>query len=221
MLRPTARGFTLLEVLLALAILGLTMTLVGDLVRLASGATRHGSGLADENRRRAAAYDLFRAEISGCLLLPGSFGREDGRAAADEGASSIRCLTRGARPGDPGERLIDVTYLFRSIGDRLELVRRQASYRPGTAAPADRPAVERVLLTGLVSARFDYFDPGTRQWRSDPPGRAGLPLLVRGAMADQGGALPPLVARPAVEAEIGCLTGIAGAPCAAQADRGR
>lgn len=146
-----SRGFTLVEVLVALSLLGLVALFMADGLRLAAHALAEAE-VRRERHEAAVARRFLAREIERAYRLTG---------AADVLEFDAPRAAYGAGTG---------LYHFKVArsGARLELV-----YGPSDASGPQRRAL---LADGLRSAEFEYFGD---EWSSSWPAGQGLPRAVR------------------------------------------
>lgn len=179
-LRRRSAGFTLLEVLIALALLGFILVALGGGVRFGARAWQ-----AQERRGASAAeleavHGLLRKMVATAeplpLAVPGSTGVAlyfDGRPNGMSFVGDLPAAIGGAGP-------YDVT-LELATGGRLVL-RWRPHVRPTPGSNAG-PYTETELMRGVERLQMDYFMPATTDraagWLTEWSQPAMLPALVR------------------------------------------
>lgn len=167
------RGFTLVEVLIALTILGLIATLgYRAVVALVDGEVAL-TAEADRWRSLDALFARLEADLRQALPREVRYGsaREPAwQAGIDaDGNSEIRLSRAGpefdADPGAAGQRIG-----YRCIDQRIEL-----AYWPRFDQPAATEATRFVLATGIAGFRASFLDQ-SGSWRRQWPGLADAPL---------------------------------------------
>lgn len=188
-------GFTLVEVLVGLALFGLLMLALTGAVRigLVGGARVEAATAALEERR--AVTHLFGHLVRRIEPMPDWSGREANTALA--GAPST---------------LEMVAVLPGGLGGGLGLVRLAHSQDRliATTCPLDRgsarcagAATPSVLTEGVTRLTFAYF--GTTgsgeevRWLDSWAGRPSLPQAIRMTVETRRGPWPVLIAHPAIE----------------------
>jgi general secretion pathway protein J len=185
--RSRAAGFTLVEILIALALTGLVTLLMVSATRFAVLGLDRITGAADRLEARRTLEDLLRRELAGTLaspLLPNAsivVGRPD----------SITFLTLA---DDSGAGLYRVAIDAETVGaSRALMLTRWRSSAGGDGPP------EHVLLAPRIGAfHIDYFgalgvnaDP---KWQDAWQGVRTPPTLVRMTIDTRDGlARPPLI----------------------------
>jgi len=185
-------GFTLLELLIAISLLGLVFVLLSGGVRFGVAAWEAGSeARAKVDDRRIVQAVLLR-QLQSALALP---AETSGSArVVDFEGTRTRIAFIGAAPAlaaPPG--------LYRY---RLELEPGDGGVSLVLSWGSSEPAGggRETLVTGLASAAFTYYgDPRgdqLRQWRETWQDAVVLPQAVRLAVQsnqEDGGAWPPIV----------------------------
>jgi general secretion pathway protein J len=178
-------GFTLIEVLVALALSALVGVILLDGIRLAaSGLDRH-TRQVDRLDARQSLDDILRRTLDSAAVLPRSAGGEFmGKSDA------IEFLTVGEDSG-PGLYRIDLA-VDRGRADRPLILKRRL------AVPAGDPREATSILAGHVrDFRLAYFGAdsasATPVWHDSWQSLTTLPLMVRVILDSEGA--PP---RPAL-----------------------
>lgn len=188
MTRPTARtqsGFTLLELMLAMALTMVLMGLVYTTVRMTIRATESGEAMVDRTNRVRITQEFLRRQLNRAMPLIIETSSRDGKSKTFEGAAdTLRWV--GPMPGylGTGGPYIQSLTLERAR-DGMELVFRFEmlnGYDPEQRRGEDDiDAV--VLLEGIRRGRFQYRSldnnnlatPWTSTWK-DP---ATMPVMVQ------------------------------------------
>lgn len=207
------RGFTLLELLVALTLLGFMVTMVFSSLRLGTRAWE----AADRREREVyLVQQLLRDRLS-TAYIPAESGFATGTGpggpeAIFEGEPDYLSFIA------PLPDLFGVGGLYRV---RLEVVAGAGSdtlvmswrlWRPGGEEPVDTELDERsrrVLLDGIEAGEFAFFGPpasgpARAGWQDSWRDRYDLPLLVRIGVEHPEMAWPPLLVAPAM-ADVGVL----------------
>ena len=177
-------GFTLLELVAALAILALIAGSVAVGIRLASGSIGRGEAVAREAARLRAAVGIMERAIRSLDPMPLP---ADGKAAvyfSGEGRK-VRFLTAlsPATLSGGGMRLISFFELTGADGGLA--VATASPFRPGGAGNWEGTEGARILVRGATDVSFTYSEGPTKDgtwewlpaWEPQEPGR--LPAAVR------------------------------------------
>lgn len=176
-----ARGFTLIEVVIAASLLAVGLALVFASIRGATRATERAEVQSQREERLRAVQGLMRTQINAALPIAYQFNPETGEAsfltlAPDKlefVATMPGYLSRGGPylqtlelvPGEGGQRLVFQHQLLSTEGPM----------------PAEREPV--VLVDGISEAVFEVRsidqDSKASAWRSQWKVSAQLPPLVR------------------------------------------
>jgi general secretion pathway protein J len=181
-------GFTLLEVLVAMALLGLLSTMLLGGVQLATRIMDSSRRHSDAAATLPAAYDFLRAQITQTLPIARENLRPDQRALDfDGGSESLRIVTLAPSHLPPA-----------AMGDSAYqslLLQHEATHNSNSVVIAWQPywrggenvqqtAVRRsVLFEAITALEISYFGtPDGRQaaaWHREWKNRPNLPKLVR------------------------------------------
>ena len=184
-----ARGFTLVEVLVALTVMGVLMAGLFGVLQFGARSWETGSARAEQVEDLQILHGFLRRRL-GAMMLPVS-DAESLALEADEpllggGAERLRFLsTLPAEIGMGGVYLFD---LHLSRDETVDLVLDWYVYRPeGLYPPVDRAEQGRILLSGLENLKFQYLvldDTGENLlWAEEWSPERGLPTAVRVDMA--------------------------------------
>ena len=187
-MKKASRGFTLVELLVALALAGIVMVLLTDELRLASIGFDRISHKSEQLAVRRDVEDLLRRELGSAVAAP----LVASQPPFTGDSSSMRFLSLS---DDSGPGLYQVEVGFRAQdGGRLTLTRRLLE-------PAAGRQVERtVLASQLRGFRLFYFGGPTptaeQHWLERWADTRYPPSLVR-IFFDAGGeaSLPPMTLR--------------------------
>lgn len=186
-------GFTLLELLVAMSLLGLLGMLLGGAFHLATSHVGQRQGALDRSAELAAAGAFLRDRLSAALpAVP--LGWPEGAVLFD-GQPDGLSFVAPAPESVPAGGLLVYTIVQTPGG----LVLRWRAY-DGTVP--EGPGTDTLLLPGVGEARFDYHGPrdgAPPAWHGNWQEQAALPTLVRLSLVDgDGRALPDLVVAPRV-----------------------
>jgi general secretion pathway protein J len=207
------RGFTLLEILIAMTLLGLLMAMLFGGLRLGTRAWEASDVRSADLARLEAVQGFIRRALTGAYPLAGT-GDDDAkrRIAFTGGAQAVAftalmpahfgvggfyTITLAVEDGVDDKRLVFRRQLFQSGAEESS---------PPAAAGADEEK-EKVLLDGFSKAEFSYFGIADNDeapaWHADWKDQKTLPDLVRFSVsfADKDKrAWPDLVVAPQISA---------------------
>lgn len=200
-------GFTLLELLVALTLLGLVLAVVFGELRFATRAWDATDAKLDRNSELLSVHSFLRQRLQQVHVTPQNRNEEEDESPVifDGNSRSMAFLgTMPANISDGGFYEISLSSEIGQDGSNLFV-----SWRPfdedGTASVADGPGNSRVLLRGLREIRFSYFgrtgEDLAAQWWSIWPSRDAAPSLIRLEITFADGdprSWPELVVAPAI-----------------------
>ena len=207
------RGFTLLEILIAMTLLGLLMAMLFGGLRLGTRAWEASDVRSADLARLEAVHGFIRRALTGAYPLLGTGDDDAKRRIAFTGGAQAVAFTAlmPAHFGVGG--FYTITLAVEDGVDDKRLIFRRQLYRPGAdGAPPPPPAgadeeQEKVLLEGISKAEFSYFgiadNDETPAWRDEWRDQESLPDLVRLSVsfADRDKrAWPDLVVAPRISA---------------------
>jgi general secretion pathway protein J len=197
-------GFTLIEVLIGIALLAMLGVLIADGIRLGGRAWNNAERQTGNSDEMVLLQSLFRRTI---LRAAPAFGSADPRDMTIAFAGDADTLTLTApQPGTlfDGPWVRERFYLGPNGASRALFV---AWQRDG--APPTGPVL---LLDHVRAIRFAYFGPGgaggAPDWQDSWQNRSRLPDLVRVAIARDDARLrawPELVVATRMTANAGCV----------------
>ena len=181
------RGFTLIEVMVALTLLGLIATLVASGTRLSLDISERGSTKAEKLRTDQTERGLIRSQLQGALPLHYWTEMEDKRVehVAFEGEKDhVRFVSRqGILDGpDSLPRWVDLRREQTSAGLSQIVIEEHRILSPDNGRSEN--ATARAEILNCTEVRFDYLDTTGQkpQWSSSWTGierKAPLPFAVR------------------------------------------
>jgi general secretion pathway protein J len=198
-------GFTLLELLLAITILGLVMSVLASGLRFGARAWESGNARAEQLTELGVVQGFLRQLIGQARPLPIEGAAAPAKAPFD-GAPHGMAFT-----ALPPARLAGGDFHVFSLGLEAadggrSLVLGWSSLPDGDAgSDVDATAHRTVLLEGIETASFAYFDPGGPRraagWRESWHDPLLLPSLVRLQLVfvDRNRLWPDLLVRPILD----------------------
>lgn len=182
--RSTQSGFTLLEILLSVALLALVISLAYGSIRVALQASRSGEALIERTEEMRTAQGFLRRQLS--QMLPSAYEQleDNGEEKRFEGdAEFIRFVA--PMPGylSRGGAHVQELALVRNRGG-YQLEFRHAQLNGYDAAEGFDPEQEPVvLIDGIREASFAFRrqepDGELSDWMSEWDEPQSLPLLIR------------------------------------------
>jgi general secretion pathway protein J len=191
-----ARGFSLLEVLAALALLAILLLGVYSGVRSTTLSVSRGSANVARLDEIRAAREFLRRELASATALPWKLDGQGKPVAFEGDGKTFRFVS--VLPGYLGKLGPQVIALKPVIdpvgGDNLAVT---LAPLPLTHAPM-LAATEETLLAHVRSVRFRYLRRGATAWQDRWTDTAALPAAVEIVVvpAEGDGAWPPLVVAP-------------------------
>lgn len=210
-------GFSLLELIAALVVIGLTLALAGGAFRVLARSGDIGTELIGRHDMLSRGIDALRHDIERMQRV--ALGKQEGNpqfAFAGEEATLTFVALEPPFPSNAG--LFFIQYSILQKDGLGYLVRTRAPFDAGREIASLRTADQVTVLEGSYGFRFSYLErkDGRERWVARWTDRDSLPGLVRLEILDRvptATPLPPLVFRPRVEAEQGCVKQGLG-PCA-------
>lgn len=195
--RAMAAGFTLLEVLLATALLAAAMALAFSTLRAAGATVHRGEAQADRNERIRAVSEFLRRRIGGAQGLVFETDPATAVATRFEGGPTgmrfVSDLPDYLGRGGPHLHVIDVARSPAGLSLQVDFRMLQA----GEALAGNRATPPEPLAHGLRSVAVEYRMPpvgnASGAWVSRWRQPGALPSQVRVRIADAHGPWPDLV----------------------------
>lgn len=190
------RGFSLMEVLAALALLAILLIGVYSGVRSTTLSVSHGSSVIARLDEVRGAREFLRRQLSSATALPWKLRSENVPVVFEGEGRYLRFVsTLPGYLGRLGPQVIEIA-LADDENDSHALEARLAPL-PGTQSNVTTDAQE-VLLSRVRSFRVRYAPRGTSAWQDDWKDSMALPGAVEITVVPEEGsdAWPPLVVVP-------------------------
>lgn len=196
-----ARGFTLIEVVIATSLLAIGLALSFASIRGAARATERAEVLAQREERLRAVQGFMRTQLNGALPIAFEFNPDTGEASFLR-ASRTKLQFVATMPGylSRGGPYLQTLELVPGEGGSRRLLFQHQLLTPDGALKAERAPV--LLLDGIAEASFQVrsIDQNGKQapWQAGWDVSAQLPPLVRLQLrfADDNRRWPEFVAAP-------------------------
>lgn len=202
-------GFTLVELLVALALFSLLSVLLFDNVRFGLHAWQYGSARAEHFERSLVSQELLRRIIGNIYPMLVTDGGVQSWVDFDGSKEAVSFL--GDAPivaGGAGRFLLKI--FVERQESRTDLV---MSARPELANPQDSSMTTKtILLPDIDHVELSYFGGAAAErnvkWQDDWKRRTDMPTLVRIRVALRSGdarSWPDLVIAPRITADVSCI----------------
>lgn len=192
--RTGARGFTLVEVLIATVLLAAGLTLAFATIGAATRTTQRGEAIASHSERIRAVEGFLRRRLEAVRPVPFRFDPTTGVAERFIGERDRMRFVADLPDylGRGGPYLHDFAIEDERITLALNMV------LAGQVVEEAEPRPPEILVEGLESARFRYrsfaADGGLGEWQERWENAEQLPLLVEVTLTDATGHVwPPVV----------------------------
>lgn len=208
MSRHAARGFTLLEVLLATVLLAAGLALAFATLRAASASATRGQVIAQRNERMRAVAGFLRARLMASRPSPFGFDKDTGLPQRFLGEAQHMKFVADLPDylGRGGPYLHELT--VERDGDRLRLNVALTMVLGGQPVAEQPPRPPEVLADRMRAVRFRYrgldADNNLGPWQDQWATPDALPLEIEVDLQDaEGRDWPPLVVAPPLAGSYG------------------
>jgi general secretion pathway protein J len=180
MKRGAAKGFTLVEVLVALTVMAILMTGLFGVLRFGARSWETGSLRAEQAEDLQILHGFLRRRL-GAMIVPSQWA-EDGAPLVSGRADSLRFVsTLPAEIGMGGLYLFDLHLSDERPG---ELILNWYVYRPEGVYPPNDPSEQgRLLVGGLKTLTFQYLvtdqETDALVWMPEWRAEFGPPRAIR------------------------------------------
>ncbi len=170
-------GFTLLEVLLAMALLSIIMVLLFASLAASAKSWHLGENKIAQVNEKALTYGFFKRYLQAARPV---FANDSTDIAFDGKEQSLEFVANAPlSSGFKGLQVFSVAYQSSEEGGKLSV-----ALKPYTLLEEETGEVEeQILLERIESFRIDYFDPGEGAWLEQWSEKEELPALVKISIA--------------------------------------
>ncbi len=200
-------GFTLIEVLIAMTLLGVMVVLLFSSLRIAAESWEAGEGKTAQVNQKAVVYRFFKRHLTAIrpLQMPNPQEAEGDALQAFAGyAQSLRFA--GALPASSARKGIQLFRIFPDPNKTSTLMVSLTPYQTTETQAVEEPPV--VLLEGVADLKFSYFgkteDVAEPAWLDEWILADRLPRLIQVSirLAD-GSHWPSMVFAPKITQALG------------------
>lgn len=213
--RRPARGFTLVEVLLATVLLAAGLALAFATLVAATRTATRGESMAERSERMRAVEGFLRTRLTGTRAIPFGFDRATALPQRFIGEPDRMRFVADLPDylGRGGPYLHDFAIDDEGANGSSRITLSLSMVQAGTTIEEREAARPETLVEGLDRARFRYraFDADGKlgEWKERWETVEQLPLLVEVTMEDADGTVwPPLVVRLPLATATGSATGL-------------
>ena len=205
-------GFTLLEFLVAVTVVGFVLGLCGTAVRVVAASWQRSSEFSDRQDMVLRGAAAFRRDVERAQRIVVGNGADQRFVFEGDGESLSLAVAEPPFPTEPG--LFLVRYLVSSQGSRQLLLRARqpldpASWPASGALDASATEAPVAVFEGPFSYHFSYADSDGSGWQPGWPSARRMPAAIRleiEHVATGTAVLPAIVVRTRINAEVGCVS---------------
>lgn len=176
-------GFTLVELLVVITILGILMSVAFGSVRAGSKSMAAGVARADQTEETRASGDFLRRRFAQLAPLMWQVGDDEEVALTGDGGT-VEFITT-APAAATGSGLMIARLVIERADDGVEVWFGVAPYDPGNTERREQIAVSKTrLISDLATARISYFgvqeEKGMPDWYDSwQPGAFRYPVAIK------------------------------------------
>lgn len=206
------RGFTLVETLVTLAVVGMVLAVIFSGLRLFMDRGDRNDAVSRRSDAFIATYDLLAREAAAAIRF--QVRTDVGPAVVFSGNADGLSMLVEEPPQPSGPQLAVVWLTLEAQGSGTRLRFRRAPYRSGDPVPDIAQASEDVIVGRFPgTARFDFAGGSVRAGRAAawvPSWIAAFPpaLIRLSIVSSLSGGWPEIVVPYRVDAEPACLSGL-------------
>lgn len=207
-LKRSEAGFTLLEMLVSMAVLSLLMALVATSVQIMSDGWRRGGAAANVHDMLGRANDVLRRDLSALRRIVIVDKAKKPRFVFFGDATAMTFVAREPPfPTRPGLYIVRLSVSQRD--GRTRLVRSRMPYNEKLAAELKSGGQPLQDAVAVLSGQFDVsmaYRSETASWKSSWSDAQEMPSHIKVQVKDRGSsrAFPDIVMRITATAEQGC-----------------
>jgi general secretion pathway protein J len=213
----TARGFTLVELLVGMSVVAITLALAGAGLRVVSRDWDRNARRIDNQDMLARTFDLLQRDAAAAQRVVATLSDKSWFVFSGQPGSVSFVVLEPPYPTPSGAYFVN--YAFGERNGAAELIRARAPFSQNMMRfPGATPANRVVLMSGNFQYSFSYGQltaGGRTVWHGAWTYEDRLPDLIQLLIADgdTGEAVaPPIIVRLRADAELECV-GVVGANC--------
>lgn len=157
LIRRNNLGFTLIEVLIAMTLLGVMVVLLFSSLRIAAESWEAGESKTAQVNQKAVVYQFFKRHLTSIRPLPMLDNQQEGEVESLQAFAGYSQSLRfaGALPASSARKGIQLFKVFLNPDKSSTLMVSLTPYRQTETQPKEEPPV--VLLEGVSELKFSYF----------------------------------------------------------------
>lgn len=179
------RGFTLIEVMLTVAITATVFAMIGGILLSVIGSSERIEKLLRTEKAGYGILSTLRRDLTGVYAysLGGPAFKGEDKDVSGREADTLSFVTTArvlpAEDGQPPPTFVEVGYRLREAeqqGEGLSLFRRAAAYE---GDPLEGAGEYVEIFTGIESLQLTFLDPEDEEWKESWTESEELPLAVK------------------------------------------